>query len=76
MDMPHHFTRYGKDNINYLAPREQDCMKRGNKVMLDQTYLNSKHEILNSKQYQMTKFKMFETNNPCRDRFQSAPYKI
>jgi len=51
-------------------------LERGNKVMLDQTYLNSKHEIRNSKQYQMTKFQMFETNNPCRDRFQSALYKI
>jgi len=72
----HHSPGVGRDNINYLYPREQDCVKRGNKVMLDQTYLNSKHEIRNSKQYQMTKFQMFQTNNPCRDRFQSAPFKI
>jgi hypothetical protein len=39
----------------HLGPYESYCAQNGNKVILDQADLNSKHEIRNSKQSQMTK---------------------
>jgi hypothetical protein len=36
-------------------------------MVIDQVGLNSKHEILNSKQSQMAKFQMFETNISLRN---------